>query len=540
MISIMKKFSLSIFVIIAMISIATIQTVIVSKVSYEMTNKSYENKVKDVIRSTLAQIESYTQDLNQGKITIEQARESVKKIITNTKSLGGEYVFMIDTDVNMVLHPISTNLNGQNVANTKDAQGKNLFIEMVDLAKKKNSGFVNYYWKKPNEIEPSPKKSYIQLIPELNWIIGSGIYTDEVNKVVFNTILTELVPTFFLSLIVIGFTIFKTKSTKKELEKIGVFIQEVLKGDLKSKLEYNSDNDINKLCEYINQIVSSFGLIITEVKINVEKVNKEAREISSKVNEVAKLTDKASLSTSSVATAAEEISVTSHDIAKNTSNAASISNQTRDLSTDGVSKVSSTTEGIQTISNVVNEFANATNELTSSARKIEEIVTVITSIADQTNLLALNAAIEAARAGDAGRGFAVVADEVRQLASKTTIATNDISNLLNEIGTQTQKTNKLKEQAIVVVESGLVSGQQSHEVLGKIYEQIETSSDQLLQIATASEQQSSVISDITKTIQSIHDTLMECSKDCTSSSKEIMNLSSQSQRLKELVEHFKV
>ena len=132
MISIMKKFSLSIFVIIAMISIATIQTVIVSNVSYEMTNKSYENKVKDVIRSTLAQIESYTQDLNQGKITIEQARESVKKIITNTKSLGGEYVFMIDTDVNMVLHPISTNLNGQNVANTKDAQGKNLFIEMVD------------------------------------------------------------------------------------------------------------------------------------------------------------------------------------------------------------------------------------------------------------------------------------------------------------------------------------------------------------------------------------------------------------------------
>lgn len=514
------------------------QSILISKVSSEMSYRTYDEKIKNIIRSTDVQIGSYIDLFKEGVITKQELESNVKRIVENTKALGGEYIFMFDTNVNMIMHPLSKKLNDTNVSHIKDPEGKNLFVEMVQVAKANGSGFVEYHWPKPGDDKPLPKKSYVKLIPELNWVIGSGIYTDDVTNQVISAISVEISPTVIYSIIVIGFVLWYTRDKKNDIEKIGTFIQNVIKGNLTSKLEITSSKEVNQLADFINEIVYNFREIISEVQLSIKQVEDETTLISKQIIDVAQNTVSSADQTSSIATATEEMAATSHDIAKNTTQAAQLANQTRELSQNGVKFVSETISDIQTIQHVVNDFAANTEELAKTSKGIEEIVVIISSIADQTNLLALNAAIEAARAGEAGRGFAVVADEVRSLASRTTTATSNINVMLQEVQKQTSITESLKIKALAAVETGINSGQASGEILNEINSKIKISSDELIQIAAATEEQSVVIAQTSATVASVHDNLVECGEECTSSSKEILKLTSQAEKLNQLVAHF--
>lgn len=533
-----KIVSLPVFIIIAMMTMIGIQTFVVYNSSSDSSFEMYREKVKDIVRSTNAQIVSYIELKKNGEITKEEMEINVKRIVENTKSLGGEYVFMIDTNATMIMHPLSKNLNNTNVSHMQDPEGKKLFTEMVKVAKANGSGFVDYHWPKPGEKQAIHKESYVMLIPEVNWIIGAGIYTEEVNGKILTAIVDQISSQVIIGFLIVFFAVIYKKNDQKDLEKIADYIKGVLEGDLSKNLKIDSSKEINFIVGYLNQVIDNFREIISVVKENADAVNNETSLISKQIINVARRTVESADQTSSIATASEEMSATSSEIAQNTTEAAQLANKTKSLSESGVEYVTATISDIKTIQQVVNNFAKNTEELAKTAKGIEEIVVIISSIADQTNLLALNAAIEAARAGEAGRGFAVVADEVRSLASRTSTATTNINLMLQEVKKQTDITEGLKLQALAAVETGIKSGELSGQSLDEINSNIRKSSDQLIQIAAATEEQSVVIAQTSVTVATVHDNLVLCGDECTSSSNEVLKLSQQAEKLSQLVSRF--
>jgi len=191
------------------------------------------------------------------------------------------------------------------------------------------------------------------------------------------------------------------------------------------------------------------------------------------------------------------------DIAKNASNIAEVSVTTAGVAKEGKDMTINTANEIKVIEGAISKLSEVINILGDRSRQIGEIVTVIKDIADQTNLLALNAAIEAARAGEQGRGFAVVADEVRKLAERTAKATDEIAEMIRGIQSEVDVAEGSMEDATKKVASGVELSQKAANILGQILGKAQELQSMIQQIASATEEMSSVTDHITQDISSI-------------------------------------
>ena len=160
---------------------------------------------------------------------------------------------------------------------------------------------------------------------------------------------------------------------------------------------------------------------------------------------------------------------------------------------------------------------------------------VISDIADQTNLLALNAAIEAARAGDAGRGFAVVADEVRKLAEKTMASTHDVANAITAIQDSAAKSMDSVDNDALQLEQANDFAQQSGQALTDIVVMVESTSDQVTAISSASEEQSAASDQVTSVIDQINDMSRQTTTAMRAATEAVEDLAAQANGLSGLI-----
>ena len=244
--------------------------------------------------------------------------------------------------------------------------------------------------------------------------------------------------------------------------------------------------------------------------------------------------------THTVAAASEEMSATSNDIAHNCHAAARSSQQAISTAESGSKVVAHTVEVMGRIAARVNATARTVESLGSRSDQIGAIVGTIEDIADQTNLLALNAAIEAARAGDQGRGFAVVADEVRALAERTTKATREIGAMIKAIQAETQQAVAAMEEGVREVQLGTEEAAKSGDALHEILDQISAVSMQVNQIATAAEEQTATIGQITGNINEISDVVQRTASGSQDSAHSASQLATLSDNLSTLVSQFKI
>lgn len=191
--------------------------------------------------------------------------------------------------------------------------------------------------------------------------------------------------------------------------------------------------DYRKIVEGMNQTLDMIVEPVLTVKTAAESINIAAKEIAQGNADLSRRTEDQAANLEKTASSMDELASTVKQNAENAKQANHLAAQASVVAVKG--------------GEVVNAVVSTMSDINESARKIEDIISVIDSIAFQTNILALNAAVEAARAGEQGRGFAVVANEVGSLAQRSSVAAREIKELINDSVNKTAEGSRQVEEA---------------------------------------------------------------------------------------------
>lgn len=275
--------------------------------------------------------------------------------------------------------------------------------------------------------------------------------------------------------------------------------------DLTQQVNIHGHDEFAEVGIAFNKFVGKLRHMVKQLAATSESLASEAQQSLNSTEQSQQSLNHQHAQVEQVATAMNEMTTTVHEVAKNTQQAADIANSAMSKTNEGSNVVSMTIASINKLANDVESAAQVIAALKEESTRISSILDAIRGIAEQTNLLALNAAIEAARAGEAGRGFAVVADEVRSLAIRVSDATDEIHRMITTLQHRSDEAVAVMDQGREQATKSVQDARQTGTALESIHQAIYQINDMNMQVATASEEQSSVAEEINKSVVTISD-----------------------------------
>jgi twitching motility protein PilJ len=326
---------------------------------------------------------------------------------------------------------------------------------------------------------------------------------------------------------------------QKQLTDLLIVVSNSADGDFTQRAVV-TEGALGALADSFNLMVDDLGTLIREVQSAALQVGDAGTEILSSTEQMAHGAEEQSVQVANASAAVEEMAASIRQVAMNADSAAEAAQRATQVAQTGGKTVEETIEGMRRIHSSVQDSAQKIKSLGESSLEISKIVQTIEDIANQTNLLALNATIEAARAGEAGRGFAVVADQVRELAERSSKATNDISQLVQTIQSETQDSVSAMERGTIEVERGTKLADSASRALEEIRNVVTQSTELIQEISLAAKQQdiasSGVVSAMTEVSQIAKQSLLGAKQSASLATR----LNSITEQLAKSVSRFKI
>lgn len=460
---------------------------------------------------------AYVADLQQ------TLQDRAAATISNLSYGENGYFWINDFGPKMIMHPANPKLNGQDLSKTKDPNGVFLFNEMVKVAQAEGEGFVDYHWPKPGFEEPQPKLSYVRAFKDWSWILGTGIYVEDIDNYVAQEAQKARAALWAM-------VIWAGVSTLVVMALLsGLFLwlinAQINRPLLRIARDVGGASDqVLVASEAIADAADNLATYSSEQAASIEEISSTLQEVSAQTQSNA---EAAQAGTGQMEDVLKEVS----KVVGGAKEAAALALKTRSASSEGVGSMS--------------EIGSSMQEIQESSQEITGIIEVLAEITHNTKILATNAAIEAARAGEEGKGFAVVADEVAQLAENSKTSAKEISLLIKAGNLKTEAGGKLAQKGGKVLEQIEKEAATLSELMGRLAQASEhqealvhSLAGSLGQIAQASGQQAQGLGEVATAVGQIEEATQASSATSEESASAAKELAAQARALNDMVDQF--
>ncbi|MDD3553420.1 MAG: cache domain-containing protein [Deltaproteobacteria bacterium] len=467
------RFSSISFRLLVLLILAIIGTALVSGsffwFEYDTLVKDRKKQLKVSVEIAYNILQKQYELSQSGAISEDAAKQAAKVLIKALRYDEKEYFWINDTSspAQMIMHPTVPDLDGKTLDAPKfncatysqegvngperDLDKKNLFTAFVEVAERAGHGYVAYLWPKPQQgggvtQELYPKLSYVKKFAPWGWIIGTGVYIDDIKQTWLGHVWRICLIVFLIGLPIGVFGILLVRHILNDIHGMTASLKKLQDTrDLSRRISDHKLAEMETVAEAMNYLLDAIVKILQGIKskaavlntegvsldVQTQKLIEAANLVMGKISQMGGNVENSMDAVSSLAASMEEMSATITEISRHTS-------ETRAIA--------------QEAGREAGNAQNVINELAEASHRIGETSKLIGSIAAQTNLLALNATIEAARAGEAGKGFAVVANEVKELAKQTSDSVVTIDAIVKEIEMGSQNSVNAIQHVVSIID----------------------------------------------------------------------------------------
>lgn len=490
--------------------IMVILEVIAMREVHQSLMQGKRDQIESITQSAFAIAQDFHERAQRGELSEQQAQEAAKLAIGQMRYGGetgrDEYMYIWTTQGVGVIHPIRPEFSGRNMMDTiRDPLGNYTLRDLTQAVRAQPRGtFVDSFFPKPGATDPVPKLQFVMWHQPWDWMIGTGVYTDdadaEFRQIILESGISFLVLFLLFSLAAVWLASNVLRQVGGEPRDVIRIMSYAAQGDLSQALPAAPAGSI--LAAY-SRMQGALRQMIAEVRQEASRMRQEASSIADSVGQVTQAAGRQSEATSAMAAAVQELTVSVAHVSGASADTESTSAGVADRCRSGEETVQTANQAMRQIASVVADAADQIRGLQSRAAQINEIASSIKEIAQQTNLLALNAAIEAARAGEQGRGFSVVADEVRKLAERTASATVEIEQMLQAIQAETQGSAQTMDRVLPMVQQGSAQADQVAVALQAIRGSADSTLERIRQVAHATREQAAASTSIAQQVEGI-------------------------------------